>query len=302
LIKKFTKRQLLDQCGFTTDETQIILDYQKKLPILLKDNTDALSTNARDLFTQLNGNNTKTKFTDWAKYNIVKQDYLIGTDYEEFYEKDGVRFETNGESAQKLSSMGVRKNYLLSIELAKEIAMFCGAALHAGKELKENSRLTRKYFILMEKAVKRNAKWELIRYPLRQGYKQMQKALDEYMMRMVQRNADDWDYKIEADAINIIASGFPAKEIRAYIGCRDNITRDSLTTTYNEYLLKLQEWNILFLGMNMNRYERYSKLKESFDIFFPNAVSIKEDVDINKIKENKQKLLDEVKSKVMKTA
>lgn len=154
----------------------------------------------------------------------------------------------------------------------------------------------------MEKAVKKHAEWELIRYPLRQGYKQMQKALDEYMTRMVQRNADDWDYRFEADALNVIATGFTAKEIRAYVGCRDNITRDSLTTTYNEYLLKLQEWNILFLGMNMNRYERYAKLKESFDIFFPNAVPIKDDVDISKIKENKQKLLDEAKSKLMKTA
>lgn len=166
----------------------------------------------------------------------------------------------------------------------------------------DSGALCRDYFILMEKAVKKHAKWELVRSPLRQGYKQMQKALDEYMMRMVQRNADDWDYRFEADALNVIATGFPAKEIRSYVGCKDNITRDSLTATYNEYLLKLQEWNILFLGMNMNRYERYSKLKESFDIFFPNAVSIKEDVDINKIKENKQKLLDEAKSKLMKTA
>lgn len=180
--------------------------------------------------------------------------------------------------------------------------MYCGANLHAGENLKENSRLARKYFILMEKAVKRNMEWELIRYPLREGYKQMQKALDEYMMRMIQRNADDWDYRFEADALNIIATGFPAKEIRLYVGCKDNITRDSLTATYNEYLLKLQEWNILFLGMNMNRYERYSKLKESFDIFFPNAVPIKEDVDISKIKENKQKMLDEVKSKMTKAA
>lgn len=27
MIKKFTKRQLLDQCGFTAEETKIILDY-----------------------------------------------------------------------------------------------------------------------------------------------------------------------------------------------------------------------------------------------------------------------------------
>lgn len=130
----------------------------------------------------------------------------------------------------------------------------------------------------------------------------MQKALDEYMMRMVQRNADDWDYRFEADALNIIAVGFPAKEIRSYVGCQDNITRDSLTSTYNQYLLKLQELNILFLGMNMNRYERYSKLKQAFDIYFPNAVPIKDDVNINKIIENKQKLLNETKSKVIKAA
>lgn len=303
MIKKFSKRQLIDQCGFNADEAKIILDYQKKLPILSEDNeSNSLCTNARDLFIQLNGNNSKTKFTDWARNNILKQNYSINQDYEEFYEKDGVRYETNGETPQKLSSIGVRKNYLLSLEFAKEIAMYCGTTLHAGESLKENSRLARKYFILMEKAVKRNVEWELIRYPLREGYKQMQKALDEYMLRMIQRNADDWDYRFEADALNIIATGFPAKEIRLYVGCKDNITRDSLTATYNEYLLKLQEWNILFLGMNMNRYERYSKLKESFDIFFQNAVPIKEDVDINKIKENKQKMLDEVKSKITKAA
>lgn len=72
------------------------------------------------------------------------------------------------------------------------------------------------------------------------------------MNRMVQRNADEWDYKIEADALNIIATGYLAKEIRLFVGCKDNIIRDSLTATYNEYLLKLQELNVIYLGMNMN--------------------------------------------------
>ncbi|MBD5144021.1 MAG: hypothetical protein HDT22_10515 [Ruminococcus sp.] len=130
----------------------------------------------------------------------------------------------------------------------------------------------------------------------------MQKALDEYMLRMIQRNADDWDYRIEADAINIIATGFKAQEIRSYVGCKDNITRDSLTATYNEYLLKLQELNIVYLGMNLNRYDRYKMLKQSFDILFPNAVSIKDDIDVNRIQANKQKLLDEVKEKVQGAA
>jgi len=298
MIKKFDKRQLLDQCGFTADEAQIILYYQKKLPILLQVN-DGLCVTARDLFSQLSEESTKTKFVDWAKYNIVKQDYSVSKDYEEFWEKDGVRFETNGESSQKLSSMGVRKNYLLALDFAKEIAMYCGSSLHASKELKNNSKLSRQYFILMEKAVKRNIEWKLIRYPLREGYKKMQDALNQYMNRIIQKDADDWDYKIEADALNVIATGFPAKEIRLFVGCKDNITRDSLTATYNEYLMKLQELNIVYLGMNMNHYDRYKMLKQSFDILFPNAVPIKDDIDINRIQANKQKLLDEVKEKVL---
>ena len=301
LIKKFTKRQLVDQCGFTAEETQVILEYQKKLPVLVE-NDEGLTVYARDLFEQLNGKNSKTKFTDWAKFNIIKQDYAINFDYEEFYEKDGVRFETNGESSQKLSSMGVRKNYLLSLDFAKEIAMYCGSSLHANKELKENSKLARRYFILMEKAVKKNVEWELICHPLKEGYKIMQKALDEYMLRMVQRNADEWDYRIEANALNIIATGFDAQAIRNYVGCKDNITRDSLTARYNAYLLKLQELNIIYLGMNMNRYDRYRMLKDSFDILFPNATPLKDDVDIQRIIDNKNKLLEEAKLKVSKIA
>ena len=166
----------------------------------------------------------------------------------------------------------------------------------------DNGALCRKYFILMERAVKRNVEWELIRYPLRQGYKQIQKALNEYMQRMVQRNADDWDYRFEADALNVIATGFKAQEIRLYVGCQDTRTRDSLTVTYNEYLLKLQELNIIYLGMNLNRYDRYKMLKQSFDILFPNSVPIKDDVDINRIIENKEKLLNEVKEKMQRVA
>lgn len=162
--------------------------------------------------------------------------------------------------------------------------------------------LSRKYFILMEKAVKKNSEWELIRYPLREDYKKMQKALDNYMLRMVQRNADDWDYRIEADAINVIATGYKAQDIRLFIGCKDKATRDSLTATYNEYLMKMQELNIVYLGMNMNRYDRYKMLKQSFDILFPNAIPIKDDVDINRIIENKNKLLEEVKTKIKTVA
>ena len=303
MVKKFTKRQLLDQCGFNADEVQIILEYQRKLPVLVENvDIDGFCVNARDLWKQLG---VKTQFSKWIQSNLdvggleENEDFIV-----KFYKgTDSVSFEDYADfSPQKLSAMGISKEYFLNIETAKEIAMYTGASLHASKELKKNSKLTRKYFILMEKAVKKNIEWELIRYPLREGYNKMKEALNAYMNRMIQKDADDWDYIIEANALNIIATGFSAQEIRIFVGCKDNITRDSLTATYNEYLMKLQEWNILCLCMNMNRYERYSKLKEFFDIAFPNAVLLRDDVGIAKINENKSKLIEEARLKLQGVA
>jgi len=288
MVKKFTKRQLLVQCGFTAEDTQIILDYQKKLPILLEDNDTWI--NAKDLWEQLK---VKDKYTDWIKTQIKTFELIENISYM----TNSVQTEIANNGSKKITE------YQIKVETAKSITLVIGyKGGNISKELKENSKLAHKYFILMEKAVKRNIEWELIRYPLREGYKKMQNALNQYMNRIVQRNADDWDYSMEADALNIIATGFPAKEIRLFVGCKDNITRDSLTATYNEYLMKLQELNIIYLGMNMNRYERYKMLKQSFDILFPNAIPIKDDIDINKIQAYKQKLLDETKEKVQRAA
>ena len=284
MIKKFTKRQLMDQCGFTAEETQVILDYQKALPILLDD--DDTWIDAKDLWQQLS---VRKQYADWIKNQIETFDLAENTGY---FTTSLQREIANGGSKKEI-------HYHIKVESAKSIALVVAyKGGNVSKELKAKGKLVHKYFILMEKAVKKNTEWELIRNPLREGYKAMQKALDNYMLRLVQRNADDWDYIIEADALNIIATGFPAKDIRLFVGCKDNVTRDSLTSTYNEYLLKLQELNIIYLGMNMNRYERYNMLAQSFHILFPNAVPIRNDIDILTIEGNKNRFLEEVKQKV----
>lgn len=287
-MKKFNKRQLVDQCGFTSDEAKIILEYQKKLPILVdNDDTDEFCVDARDLWKQLG--EPQGKFINWANRKLIKKKSKNGI----LLFQENKDYRGFSQNCDKPTGGRPTQEYSLTIDCAKHLSLM---------ESTDAGILCRNYFILMESAVKRNAEWELIRYPLRQGYKQMQKALDEYMQRMVQRNADDWDYRFEADALNVIATGFKAQEIRLYVGCQDTRTRDSLTATYNKYLLKLQELNIIYLGMNLNRYDRYKMLKQSFDILFPNAVSIKDDVDINRIIENKEKLLNEVKEKMQRVA
>ena len=289
MIKKFTKRQLLDQCGFSVDETKTILEYQKKLPILVENDnsTDEFPVNARYLWKQLG--EPQGKFADWIKRKITKKK----TKEKKLLFLENKDYLTISQKCEIANTGGFKEylDYMLSIDCAKNVSMM---------ENTDNGALCRRYFILMENAVKKNTEWELIRHPLRQGYKQMQKALDDYTMRMIQRNADDWDYKLEADALNIIATGFKAQSIRNYVGCQDSKTRDSLTTTYNEYLMKLQEWNILFLSTNMNRYERYEKLKEFFDTWFPDAVPIKNDIEMNKIIENKNNFLLKEKEKLQR--
>lgn len=287
MIKKFTKRQLMDQCGFTAEETQVILDYQKKLPILVESiDTEGFCVNAKDLWEQLN--KPQGKFPNWVKRKLVNKS-LRDTDILQFIKNTDYITKSQFCDIGKTNGFREIDEYFLTIDCAKSLSLMENTSM---------GDLARRYFILMEKAVKKNTEWELIRNPLREGYKAMQKALDSYMLRMVQRNADDWDYKAEADALNIIATGYPAKEIRLFVGCKDNITRDSLTATYNEYLLKLQELNVLYLGMNMNRFDRYNMLRQSFDILFPKAVSIKDDIDSKRIIDNKNKFLEEVKSKV----
>lgn len=67
--KTFTKRQLMDQYGFTAEETKIILDYQKKLPILVEnDGIEGFCINARYLWKELD--QPQGKFPDWVKESL----------------------------------------------------------------------------------------------------------------------------------------------------------------------------------------------------------------------------------------
>lgn len=291
MITKFTKRQLLEQCGFESSEAKTILEYQKKLPILVEsDFSTDFSVNSYVLWEQLG--NPQGKFSNWIKRKLVNK-RLKDSDVLQFSE--GKDYITKSQKCDIANTGGFRElsTYHLTVDCAKSLSLM---------ENTTYGDLSRHYFILMEKAVKKQVDWELIRNPLRDGYNKMKDALNAYMNRMIQKDADEWDYKIEANALNIIATGFSAQEIRLFVGCQDKVTRDSLTATYNEYLLKLQELNIVYLGMNMNRYDRYKMLKQSFDILFPNAVPIRDDVDIARIIKNKEKYLEETKEKVLYVA
>jgi phage anti-repressor protein len=284
MIKKFTRKQLQEQLGFNAEKTQLILEYQKRLPILLEDNDTWVD--ARKLHEQLG---VGRDFSTWIKQQI-----------EDMYLEEFIDYIIDSPSKGKTSPVGGRPtiDYNIKISTAKEIAMVSG--IKGGRtshKLKENSKIARKYFIYMEEAIINNIKWEETRNPEKEGFNRMCKALDDYLVKTQNRNIDKWDRIYESNSINMICTGMIASEIRHYLDCKDKITRDSLNKTYNEYIRSLQEQNIAYLNMGYNRYQRHVMLSKYFEAMFPNAKQLVDDSDIKDIIENKRKYVEELKSK-----
>lgn len=284
MVKIFTRKQLQEQLGFDADKTSLILEYQKRLPILLEDNDTWID--ARKLHEQLA---VGRDYSTWIKQQIEDMDLVKNTDYIIYSPSKG-----------KTSILGGRPtiDYNVKVSTAKEIAMVSGAkGGRTSKELKENSRIARKYFVNMEEAIKKHIEWTETRNPEREGFNKMCEELDKYLQKTQNRNIDKWDRIYESNAINIVCTGFTASEIRSYLDCSDKITRDSLNNTYNNYILKLQEQNISFIIMGLNRYQRLIALTKYFEAMFPDAKSLVNNIDITKIIENKRKFIEETKSK-----
>lgn len=285
MIKKFTRKQLQEQLGFDVEKTSLILEYQKRLPILLEDNDSWIDV--KNLWVQLG---VKSKYADWVKQQIDDLDLFENVDY--------LTISLQNEIANTGGFKEILQ-YKVKVSIAKEIAMISGVkGGRTSKELKENSKIARKYFIYMEEAIIKNIKWEETRSPEKEEFNKMCYELDKHLMKTKNRNIDKWDRIYESNAINIVATGFEADEIRKYLDCKDKITRDSLNNTYNNYILKLQEQNTIFIMMGLNRYQRLIALTKYFESTFPNAKQLVDDVEISKIIENKRMYIEEIKNKM----
>jgi phage anti-repressor protein len=285
MVKNFTRKQLQEQLGLNAEKTSLILEYQKRLPILLEDSDSWIDV--KNLWVQLG---VGRDYTTWIKQQIKDMDLEEGLDYFTSHLQRGIG-----------TTQGFQEflQYNIKISTAKEIAMVAGAkGGRTSKELKENSKIARKYFIYMEEAIVKNIKWEEIRSPEKEEFNKMCYELDKHLMKTKNRNIDKWDRIYESNAINIVATGFEADEIRKYLDCKDKMTRDSLNNTYNNYILKLQEQNTIFIMMGLNRYQRLIALTKYFESTFPNAKPLVYDVEISKIIENKRMYIEEIKNKM----
>ncbi len=90
--------------------------------------------NARELFYELRGKQTKTKFADWIKERLIKYKFIENIDYICF---------RNFTKANKYGNK-TTKEYYLTIDTSKEICMI---------ENNEKGRFIRRYFIEAEKKI-----------------------------------------------------------------------------------------------------------------------------------------------------
>lgn len=267
---KFSKKELKERLGFKKEESDVIIKYQNELPLLAEAETDleGCVIDARQLHNQLvqdaKNNQKGDKFSQWIKRRIDKYNFGLNDDYTfNWVDKNNtVHNFVNGESPQKLVSLGYKMKYLITLDMAKQLAML---------ENNELGRNARKYFIYVEKAFKRNIQWNKVRTPQREMYKILCKELDLYFQRNFNKRPNTFDYSNEANTLNEICLGARAKDILAYFEAKDKNTRDHLLAEYNLYLSKAEELDIMYLRMNMNKETRYNLIQQGFKALYPNA-------------------------------
>lgn len=276
---KFTSEMLIHQLGVTDKSIiKVVLEFQNKLPILTDDG-EGFCVDARDLHRELK---LKDEFANWIKSNLQLVDGVENVDYKIVFGANPFKPNAHNQeemaqmSPQRRSAFGITTEYKLTLDCAKELAMITGIAPRVNQETKALSKLTRKYFITMEKLAKEMVKWGMIRKPEKENWNILEKELEEHYIRTRDELPKDYAYSREANVINKLVLGLEAKKLRKLLGVPNDITRDWLPSQYNEAIDFCQGLLIMFLRMDMQREQKYKMLEDMFKAKYPNLIPYKE--------------------------
>lgn len=255
---KFPRKEL-EEYGLLKEEIELIMEYQKKLPILQHEDQEWV--NARELHEQLR---VKLDFSTWVKQQFDDLDAKVDVDFCSSLK----RSKTVGSGGHN------RIDYSITVDLAKDIAMTAGAkGGRTNQELKAMSKLVRKYFKIMESIAKKRINWNIDRKATIDMYKPLKRqllihgaALDEYL-------PDYWHYggvlAYEMNMINLIVIGMSAKEykrqnaLKSYKPIRNTFNEETL-----EIIHKLEQYDTDLIEIEgiMDTDEREKKLRRYFEV------------------------------------
>lgn len=244
-MKKFTKKVLMERLDFTEDEAKLIVKAQAQFPELLTldESENEFIISSRKLHEQLE---VGRDYSTWVKGRISKYNFVENVDFVVIWNdtKTGVVVEYNGNS-NSMVKLGYTIDYIFTLERGKELCMV---------ENNDNGTLCRRYFILMEKAVKKMSDWLLIRNPQKQGYKDMSKAVRyNYMQLHNGEEPNQFIYINNADMVNLALLGHKSKAMKELLEVQyDDALRDHVTLEVNKALYELQQLNENLLYSNVD--------------------------------------------------
>ena len=258
---KFSRKEL-ERLNCSDEEIKLIMEYQKKLPFPDND----FETSARILHNNLG---VGRDFSGWITGRIKKYNFIEHTDYEIRYETSDSQsgdVDFTAFSKQQLSAMGVKKEYYITLTMAKELCTI---------ENNSIGRLARRYFILMEDIVVRNKEWLAVRDPEKEEYKKMSSEVDAWCFRLWHHHASKSEYAVEADMLNTIVTGKTSQQLKSEYGVASNdLIRDYLKKEHNEELLFLEQQNQVLLLMDMGFTERKNMLTKMHEVKFKSTEKV----------------------------
>lgn len=268
---KFEEEELKLYEKLTQKDIDIILEYQELLPVLQQDNNNWI--NARELHKQLN---VGRDFTTWIKQQL-----------EDLDAKEGIEFTPLKGKTSNINGGRPTLDYFVTVETAKEIAMVAGAkGGNTNSELKERSKIARKYFIAMEKAFESRYIWNKNRKGTIDTYHDLKKIVfkDLYSENKLNAYIPDWwnektkyrgqqvnnTYAYELYLLDLIIIGMSASRYRQL----HNIPKNKqIRRTFNEQQLAdfemLQSKSAEYLEVNnvWDTNKRFDLLKKFYDYY-----------------------------------
>ena len=279
---KFTRKEL-ERLNISDEDIELLLKCQKTLPVLFdNDGIAKYSVNAIDLWNQIGSQNN---FSHWIKNNILESENINSEDYQIFLCKVSTweqnpkthmidieivdENEAKGLNPSQLSANKITKSCMLTLDAAKDIIMYIGALPRTNATTKEISKMYRKYFRILEKAIRENKDWLSIRDPEKEEYNRMSEAVNQWCHRIWNHKASKSEYAVEADMLNGIVLGMSSKEAKMKLGIQStDMLRDYLKKEHNEELLFLERQNTTLLLMDMGFTERKNMLQKMYNATF----------------------------------
>ncbi|MDG6372646.1 antA/AntB antirepressor family protein [Glaesserella parasuis] len=219
--------------------------------------------NARDLWKFLE---SKQEFSNWIKNNIKAYGFKKDWDYfllDKFIKQNTAQFLILKNEEQKTNNRGGhnRKDYLITLSMAKELAMV---------ERNEQGKLARQYFLKCEDTLlniapdlvdKHRQEWRIEREAVKTPFTKMCNSLERNRTRLG-KETHKHHYTNEANMLTSLVLGMNVQHWRTAHAITID-TREALNAEQLERLEYLEQADQILLDMNINDFhQRKARLAE----------------------------------------